>query len=80
MKRFAVAFIFFPISALAQQAAPPVQALGAMLQECEMREANARVGVATLQSDLATLKAVDEDLKTQLRTAQSHAVSVDPGK
>jgi hypothetical protein len=51
-----------------------------MLQECEMREANARVGVATLQSDLATLKAVDEDLKTQLRTAQSHAVSVDPGK
>jgi hypothetical protein len=76
MKRFAIAVIFLPIPAVAQQAAPPVQALAAMLQECTAREANARVGAATLQADIASLKAANEELKTQLKTAQDH-VAVD---
>lgn len=70
MKRFALAFIFLPIAALAQQAPPPVQALAAMLQECTAREANARVGAATLQADIASLKGSNEDLKKQLKAAQ----------
>ncbi len=72
MRRFALAFIVLPIPALAQQAPPPVQALAAMLQECAAREANARVGAATMQAEIAALKAVNEDSKTQPKPAQDH--------
>jgi hypothetical protein len=73
MKRFALAFISFPIVALAQQAPPPVQALAAMLQECTAREANARVGAAIFQADITSLKSANDDLKKQLKTAQDNA-------
>jgi hypothetical protein len=41
-----------------------------MLQECGAREVGARVGAATLQVDIASLKATNEDLKRQLKAAQ----------
>ena len=73
MRRFALAFIFLPVTALAQQASPPVQALATMLQECTAREANARVGAAMFQADIASLKAANEDLKKQLNSPQGDA-------
>jgi hypothetical protein len=73
MRRFTFALIFFPIAALAQQAPPPVQALAAMLQECEAREANARVGAAVLQADVILLRNSNEDLKKQQKNAQGDA-------
>ena len=69
MKYFIVAFILCPIGAFAQPAPAQVQALAAMLQECIAREANARVGAATLQGDVASLKAANEDLKKQLKSS-----------
>jgi hypothetical protein len=75
MKRFAFALIFLPIAALAQQAPPPVQALAAMLQECEAREANARVGAAMLQADVTSLKGTNEDLKKQQTAGQGDATT-----
>jgi hypothetical protein len=38
-----------------------------------MREANARVGAATFQADIAALNAATEDLKEQLKKAQDNA-------
>lgn len=70
MRRLALACIFLPAASYAQQAPPPIQALAAMLQECGAREVGARVGAATLQVDIASLKATNEDLKRQLKAAQ----------
>ena len=75
MKRFAFALIFLPSAAFAQQAPPPVQALAAMLQECEAREANARVGAAMLQADVTSLKGTNEDLKKQQTATQGDATT-----
>jgi hypothetical protein len=41
-----------------------------MLQECGGREAGARVGAATLQADVTSLKAAYEDLKKRLKADQ----------
>lgn len=73
MRLLVLITILLPITALAQVTSPPVQALGAMLQECVAREANARVGAAMFQSDIASLKAANEDTKKQLKAAQDDA-------
>jgi hypothetical protein len=65
--------ILLPVTSYAQQAPPPMQALASMLQECGAREAGARVGAATLQADVALLKATNEELKKQLKSAQDDA-------
>jgi hypothetical protein len=70
MRLFALAIFFLPTVAIAQQAAPPVQALATMLQECTAREANARVGAAMFQSDIASLTTDNESLKKQLKATQ----------
>jgi hypothetical protein len=70
MRRLALACIFLPVTSYAQQASPPLQALAAMLQECGGREAGARVGAATLQADVSSLKAAYEDLKKRLKADQ----------
>jgi len=44
-----------------------------MLQECAAREANARVGAAMYQANIASLTAGNEDLKKQLKAAQDEA-------
>jgi hypothetical protein len=75
MKRFAFVLIFLPTAALAQQAPPAVQALAAMLQECEAREANVRVGAAMLQADVTSLKGINKDMKKQRAAAQGDATT-----
>jgi hypothetical protein len=75
MRHFILAFILFPIAAFAQQTPAPVQALAAMLQECTAREANARLGAAMLQVDIASLKVANEDLKKQLKAPPDDAAA-----
>lgn len=75
MKILALTIILLPIAASAQQVSPPVQALSALLHECEMREANARVGAAMFQEDIALLKGANEDLKKELKTTQDNSAT-----
>ena len=77
MKVLVLATILLPIAASAQQVPPPVQALSALLQECDVREANARVGAAMFQADITLLKGVNEDLKKELRAARDNSATGD---
>jgi len=70
MKILFLAAILLPMAASAQQVPPPVQALSALLQECGMREANARVGAAMFQADIDLLKAANQSLEKELKAAQ----------